>query len=192
MKKILFAAALFSSIFLGGCFGGDDAETAEKKIPGFTPYAAEQFKTQIPEGWETIEPAKFTQNIPVNTLAAFKNNIRHPRFTANVIILKNELTSEISSLDYAKLLERKMANELTAYRILSSDVFKIKVAGQETDTIFLNAEGRESPAADIKRFMQVSAVKGTSAFVALGAYDISENEETVKKLNTMLREFEVK
>lgn len=191
MKKILFAAALFSTIFLGGCFGGDETETAEKKIPGFAPYAAEGFKTQIPEDWEVVSPAKFTQNIPANTLIAFKNNIRNPRFTANVIILKNALTAEILSLDYAKLLERKMANELTAYRILSSDVQKINVGDQETDTILLHAEGRESPEADVKRFIQVSAVKGASAFVALGAYDIGENEETVKKITTILTELKL-
>jgi len=53
-------------------------------------------------------------------------------------------------------------------------------------------EGKERPDADLKRFMQISAVREKTAYSVLGSYLATEKEDLAKKIETVVRNFEVK
>lgn len=193
MKKSLALIFIGATVLLGGCLGGGDKEKdSVKKIEGFHTYETEEFRIQAPDDWETLTPLNFASNISKNTIAAFRSNLRNLSFTPNIIILKNELSSEISSADYSKALADKLKNSLSAYREILVEKFNIMVSGKETESIFLHAEGRERPDADLKRFMQISGVKEKAAYNVLGAYLATGDEGLAKKIETVVRSFEVK
>lgn len=184
MKRASFAI-IGISLLLTGCFGSStDTKATEKTLEGFHSYSTEEIKLQIPNDWEVLTPK--------NTLVAFRSNIRNPMYTANVAIIRNELPAEASTLDYAKILYEKVKSELTEFHEILAEQIKTHVKGSETDTLFTVFEGRESPDADLKRFMQVSAVSGKKAYIATGSMLASEDEGVSKMLETMVRSFEVK
>lgn len=193
MKKSLVAITLAVSILLSGCFGSSEPKApSEKKIEGFNVYSVEEFSIQVPDEWETLAGVNLPSNAPKNTLIAFRSNIKNPRFTANAVIIKNELAQEISSLEYAKMLRQKTADSLFDFHEILTEQTKIVVVGQETDTILFVAEGRDATDQDLKRFMQISTVKGKTSYVAAASFLNEEGEATSKKLETMMRNFEVK
>lgn len=182
MKKILLACLLILVPLLSGCFGGGDNENViDKTVEGFHIYSTNEVSLLIPDEWEILTPVKFKSDVPKNTLMAFRNNIQNEKFTANVIIMKNELSEEgVLTADYAKTLQQKMKEEL-------SGVNEIQV-----EDIFYYVEGREQPENELKKFMQISAVKGKNAYIALGAFLATDTEDTAKKIETMIRSFGVK
>ncbi|MBI4994179.1 hypothetical protein HZC21_00840 [Candidatus Peregrinibacteria bacterium] len=195
MKKILIGFAVASSIILSGCFGNSDSsKPSDKKIEGFHVYATEEFEMQIPDEWEIFTPDKFASNISKNTLIAFRNNVKNEKFTANVVVIKNELMQEqeISTSDYAKSLRQKMSQDLSSYSEILTEQPKIFINGKENETVFLYASGRQQPEGELKNFMQISAVKAKTAYIALGAFLENDSKEVAKKIETMIRSFEVK
>lgn len=190
---MFIAITIGASFLLAGCLGSNDSKTpSEKKIEGFHVYTAEEFSIQVPDEWETLSGAGLPGNTPKNTLIAFRSNIKNPRFTANVALIKNDFAQEIIPLEYAKMLRQKTIDGLFDFREILTEQTKIMIAEQETDTILFIADGREATDQDLKRFMQISAVKGKTAYVAVGSFLAEEGEGTAKKLETMMRNFEVK
>lgn len=184
MKRVSFIF-IGISLLLTGCFGSStDTKATEKTLEGFHSYATEEIKLQIPDDWEVLTPE--------NTLVAFRSNIRNPMYTVNVVIIKNELAAEIGTLDYAKILYEKVKGELTGFHEILAEEIKTHVKGSETDTLFTVFEGRESPDADLKHFMQVSAVSGKKAYIATGSMLAADGEGVSKMIETMVRSFEVK
>lgn len=196
MKKIYFS--LIIPFLLAGCFGGsEDLTPSDKKTEGFHSYSTGEFSMQIPDEWEVVTAEKFQSNVPQNTLIAFRNNVKDEKFTANVVVIKNDLPQEqtLSSLDYAKSLHQKMSQDLSSYVEIAVEQMKIFVDGKENETVFLYALGREQPESEIKKFIQISAVKGKTAYIALGSMLSTENEMNTaltEKIVTMIRSFEVK
>lgn len=181
------------TLLLSGCFGSSDNKApSEKKIEGFHVYSTEEFSIQVPDEWETLTSVNFSSDTPKNTLLAFRSNIRNPKFTANVAIVKNELSEEILGLDYAKVLRQKTADSLADFHEILTEPTKFMVSGKETDTILFAANGREATDQNLKRFMQISGTKGKTAYIAIGSMLSDEGEDTGKRIETMLRNFEVK
>lgn len=181
MRKKFLVALLSFAVLLSGCFGkDDDKKDAGKKIEGFHSYETEEFRTQVPDGWETLTPQNLPNQVANNILVAFRNNVRNPLFTANAVIVKNEVAEETSPEDYAKALAEELKNSLTGYREI------------QIEPPFYHVEGRERPDADLKRFMQISAVREKTAYTVLGSYLTTEKEDLAKKIETVVREFEVK
>lgn len=180
---------------LAGCFGNSETPTAsDKRLEGFHSYSTGEFSMQIPDEWEVVTPEKFQSNIPQNTLIAFRNNVKNEKFTANVVVIKNDLLQEqeISSLDYAKSLHQKMSQDLSGYVEIAIEQMKNFLDNKENETVFLYIAGREQPESEMKKFMQISAVKGKTAYIALGAALENENEDAMKKIETMVKSFEIK
>lgn len=178
---------------LSGCFGGSTKkDVVTKKIEGFHSYATEEFAIQIPDEWETLDRVDFKSDTPKNTIVSFRSNLRDPKFTPNIVIIKNELTEDVKSSDYAKALEQKLANSLTSYQQILVQEDKTVVGGQEQDTMFAHLEGRDSPTADLKRFFQKAGVKGKTAYVVMGACLSSAGDGAFKKIESAVRSFEVK
>lgn len=190
MKKLLLALAI--PLLLTGCFGSTATPTTTPSTTGFTSYANDEFKLQVPNDWETLMPINFKSEVPTNTVVAFRNNIRDPKFTANVAIIKNTLSQTVATLDYAKALYQKTSDEVTSFKEILTEEMNIMVAGKETRTILHVLEGREAPDKDSKRFFQITGVKGKTAFIAIGSMLATDTDVTAKKLEAMVRSFEVK
>lgn len=190
LKRIFIVALV--SLLLTSCFSSDDAPVAGDAPDGYHAYATQEFKLHIPDAWEILTPTHFTSAVPKNTLVAFRNNIKGASFTANVVVVKNLLPEEISSRDYAQAVARKFAGELTNFKELEVKEDSINVGGTPKATLFIFAEGRETPTADLKHYVMGSGVKEKNAFVVLGAFLANEPEETVEKMNTMVKSFEIK
>lgn len=193
MKKLFLTITVVASVLLTGCFGSSESKApSEKKIEGFHVYSVDEFSIQVADEWETLSGVNLPSNAPKNTLIAFRSNIKNPRFTANAALIKNDLAQEISTLEYAKMLRQKTIDGLFDFHEILTEQTKIVVAGQETDTILFVAEGRDATDQDLKRFMQISTVKGKTAYVAVGSFLSEEGEGMAKKLETMMRNFEIK
>lgn len=193
MKKItLFCLISLVSLSLTGCLGSSSKPAGAKALDGYTLYDGADFTMQVPKDWEIISDAKFRSDMPKGTVVAFRNNVRDVRFTANIAVIKNNLTEAISSLDYSKALQKKVSNDLGAYKEYSADKTKINIAGKEEDSLYLYFEGRENADSDVKRFMQFSGVKGKTAYIVTGAFLWSEGVGMEKKLDTAIKSFLVK
>lgn len=193
MKKIaLFGLVTVISLSLTGCFGSGSNSSATKALDGYSLYDGADFTSQVPKDWETITDAKFRSDMPKGTVIAFRNNVRNMRFTANIAVIKNNLTETVSSLDYAKALQKKVSNDLSGYKELAADKTKISIGGKEEESLYLYFEGRENADSDVKRFMQFSGVKGKTAYIITCAFLWSEGEGMEKKLDTAIKSFAVK
>lgn len=190
MRSKLFII-IASLALLTGCFGST-TPTTEKAAEGFHYYATDTFRIQIPDEWEVVRPEMFKSDVPKNTLSAFRSNLRNARFTANVAVIVNDAPKDVVSLDYAKALYTKVQDVLNDAKEVSVETIKIPVNGAATETLFTVNEGRETSSADLKRFFSVSGVKGEKAYAAVGSMLPSEGDATAKKLETIVRSFEVK
>lgn len=185
MKKSQLVISITVVALLSGCLGGDSEPKARADImEGFHIYETEGFLIQAPDQWEVLTEVNFESTTPKNTLVAFRNNIRNALYTANVVVVRNELPEAVEGLDYAKALVQKTARSLTSFREISNEQMK--------DTIFFRSEGRESPDQDLKQFMQLSAVKAKTAYVVLGSGLATEDIDTLKKIEDTVKSFEVK
>lgn len=194
MKKTLAVIMLILPL-LTGCFGGGDDKTGQdamQEIPGYTIYDSGEFALQVPNEWETLTAVNFKSDTPANTLVAFRSNMRNPKFTANVAVARNELAAEISTHDYARGLYQKISDDLMEFKSLALEENKIYVSGIEHDSLFIYIEGRNSADSDTKRFMQISGAKGNNAYIVIGAFLPEENENTINKVEKMVRSFRIK
>lgn len=178
-------------VLLSGCFGGGDENKTTDQATGFHPYETSEFRVNIPNEWEVLTPLNFTSDIPKNTVVAFRHNVKNPRFTTNGAIVKNEISQEVPSLDYAKALHQKIATDLGSYKELVAEQTEIKVGGKPVATLLLSIEGRETPEADLKRFIITTAVEGKNAYTMVGAF-LAGDEAVAATIETMVRSFEVK
>lgn len=194
-KTIIYLLILASAFLLTGCFGSNNSSEITNVEEGFKLYENDEFSIQIPNEWETIPPLNFRTDIPKNTVVAFRNNIRNDVFTANVAVVKNELANEISTSDYAKALRQKMANELSSFREIQMGTTNITISDNPAETLYIFVEGRETPEADLKRFIQIVGVKGKTSYIAIGSFltvPAQESEAVASKIETMIRSFVIK
>lgn len=182
---------IVSQVLLTGCFSSN-SNTGPKKIEGFHLYESAELSIQVPNDWELFTPVNFKSDMPKNTVIAFRNNLRNVKFTANVVIVKNSLTDKISSADYAKALHEKVQNSLSSYKELAAEKRNLLIGGQDTESLFTDATGRSAEDADIRRYMQIAAVKDKNAYVVTGAMSPTEDQSIVDKITTAIGSFEVK
>lgn len=192
MKKPLAIATLLLSISISGCFGSGDSDIDKAPSEKFHIYSTGEISLNIPNEWEVLTSNNFTSSVPPNTVLAFRNNVKNPKFTANVAIIKNPIPLPAATTDYAKLLYEKTSRELKSFSLLQQENIQITIDGKPTDTLFSYFEGRETAQADLKKFMQISAVKDKTAYVALGAFLADDNSGTANVIATMVRSFAVK
>ena len=195
MKKMSIISVVLASVLLSGCFGitsiTGSGGSGIQAVEGYTIYDGSSFKILVPAGWEIITERDLRSSMGQNVVAAFRNNVRNPEFTANVVIVKNVLTGEAKTIDYEKALYEKIKNSLSSFKELAYDTTQVRVGGTMTDTLFTDVQGREGPDRDLKRFMHLSGVAGTTAYVAAGSMLVGESVDTAKKIETMIRSFEV-
>jgi len=190
MKIKLLILIAVSQLLLIGC--GNNANTGPKKIEGFHLYESAEFSIQAPNDWDVLTPVNFKSDMPKNAVLAFRNNLKNAKFTANVVIVKNSLTEKILSADYAKALHERVKNSLSSYKELAAEKRNLLIGAQDTESLFTDAKGRTSEDSDIRRYMQISAVKEKTAYVVTGAMSAAEDQAIVDKITTAIGSFEVK
>lgn len=197
MKKIFLSIIAISAILLAGCFGSSSnppPSVATNVIAGFHIYETPDFKLQIPDGWEVLTPLNFMGGTPPNTVVAFRSNIRNPRFTPNIAIVKNDLPADMSTDDYAKTLRQKISNELISYKETAAQQINVNISDKPAESLFMHVEGKEAAEADLKRFMEIPAVKGKAAYIAIGSFlaNVADTDANATKMETIIKSFEVK
>jgi len=188
MKRFLLS--ILCLLVLSGCSDGGDVVEVTPVNTHY--YATKDFRILIPDEWEIIEPNRFTSQTPVNTLIAFRNNVRNENFTANVVIITNALQQTISTTDYSRLLLQKLKTELIGYTELQVENIPITIGAGLENTLFSFIEGREGSNSDVKRFMQSSGVKEKNAYIAIGSFLSDDLEATAQTIEKMIRSFEIK
>lgn len=165
---------------LTGCFGGEEDAGNIEVGAGKKLYEDPNFSIVIPDDWETITRADFTSNVPGSTVVAFRNNIRHEDFTANLSVSHNILEKEISLADFANSVMSRQKNSLLSFN---------QVSNEEDIYTF---EGKQNASDPIVRFRQRFAVSGKSGFIVTAAYISDEDENVVNELQEMLDSFSLK
>lgn len=186
MRKMSIISVSFASLLLSGCLGIESITGSNdgiKVIDGYKIHDDLGFKILVPDGWE------ISKNKDV--VVAFRNNVRNPVFTANVVVVKNTLPGTVHGLDYAKALNEKVKKNLSSFQEVTYDETQVRVGEVWIDSLFTDAQGREGPDRDLKRFMHLSGVSGSTAYVVAGSMLVGEGEDTIKKMETMIRSFEV-
>lgn len=195
MKKAFLPLVISTILILSGCFDSSNQNPDDRTAEGFHIYETNEFKIQVPDDWETLTPLGFKSDMPRNAIGAFRSNLKNARFTPNVIIVKNELSDDISTSDYAKTMRQKITGDLISFREILTEKTNVTVAGASIETLYIYVEGRDKLDSDIKRFIQISAVKGKTAYIAIGAFltvPAQESDAAASKIGTMIRSFEVK
>ena len=196
-RKILIAVLLGTSmLFVTGCFESETPDTTEpdtSQEQSQNNYQGADFSIYVPEAWEKIEKKDFTSEIPAGTEIVFRNNVKNEDFTANVNITKNTtLTNPISSADYAKQAVSNLKASMFNFNEIKRETAKILIGGTETETIYLAFEGKRNENENQVQFLQIYATKGQAGYIVTGAFSETEEELVVKKVDAMVRSFEVK
>lgn len=188
--RIRLAIVLILPIALSGCF--HSAQEPEIAQTGTHMYATEEFRLEIPNEWEILTSKDFTSTASPGTVVAFRSPVRNARFTANVVVIRNTLSTEIKTLDYAKFLRQRLAQDLSNYAAVGQEEVQMNVSGIATPTLLIKSSGSESPQADVKIFAHKAGVKGLSAFVIASAHRPDEQENIISDVERMVSSFEVK
>lgn len=190
MKKTLIILATIT-LFLASCGSDIPDPNQDKAGKGYIAFESSDITLQYPEEWDAIAQKDFTSEIPEGTLAAFRSPKKDTQFVPNIGILKNDLPREISSLDYAKGLIQKHASNLLNYKEISRREIDISVGDKSFPSLFVVFEGKEKEEAEIKEFVQISAVKKKTAFIATGAYLKTDAESMREAVENAIKSFKV-
>ena len=191
---------LASMVFLAGCFGGDEEvveeENTESEIEAQDTsgnnFEGPDFTIFAPEEWEVIKKEDFTSDVPAGTVVVFRNNVKNDQFTANANITKNTIPGTITSGDYAKQAISNLKASMFNFKEIKRESTVINVDGKGVSTIYLAFEGKRKENENTVQFLQKYAVKGHIGYIITGAFLGSEEELVVKKVDAMVRSFEVR
>ena len=193
MKKLHALLAL--SLILTSCGGtsdsGDpDADESDSDNYRFIEYKTSDFIIEKPEDWETIN--SFTSEYPDGIRAAFRDNLKDGDFVANVTVIREENTENLTSFDamQEKLGEHK--DHLLDYALVSEEELTLSVGGGESKTTLFTFTGKNENSGEVLEFMQLALAKGDHMYLVTATYDPQEDEFTVERMLTMMESFELK
>lgn len=189
-KKILGLTLITTGILLTGCFGTDDTGTVpapDDTSSQTKTYTNSEFSIKFPASWDVIDPRDFTSEIPPETVIALRNNIKNDTYTANINIVKNNLQTTKSSLDYAKEVLNRQKTGLLDYKETKREIVKIIVSGQPQETYYTEFEARLNQTDPVIKFAQTYAVKDRAGYIAMGAYSLQENSVVIEQVNTSVK-----
>lgn len=192
MKKLL-ATTLLTSLLLSGCGGSSsvtDVSTDDSSTARYVTYKTSDFNIDVPDTWETIN--NFTDDYPAGLRIAFKNNVQNTVFTANVTVVREENTSELTSADYSQMKLQNHDEHLLNYQLQSQEELTLTVAGADSATLLNTFTGKNSIDGPTLEFMQLVLCKADRAWVVTATYRTDEDEATVTQMETMLNSFAVR
>ncbi len=148
---------LFAAV-LAGC--GDESDpTANLKL-----YEGGEFTININPNWKIITQSDFYAEIPKETVVAFTSPEAYDGFFINVNVVKEELTQEASSIDYARANINLSGQNLTDYEKIQEA--QIDLGGQPAMVHIFQA--RLNPTEKLIRFIQLYVTKGKTGYIISG------------------------
>lgn len=180
---------------LSGCFSldGSGSTPTDNNPAGAQSrtYNNNQFSFAFPSSWDVIEPKDFTSDIPRETQVVVRNNIKNDTFTANINIVKNDLQTDKSSLDYAKEILNRQKTGLLDYKETKRELIKLPIGGQDQETYYVEFDARLNATDPVTRFIQTYAVKDRAGFIMMASYSQQENTTVIDQLQKMVKSFRV-
>lgn len=193
MRTAFTSFLLVALLSLGGCFNFS-GEEAQQPEPGgeSSVYQTNDFSINIPADWEVIDENDFTPEVPDETVAVFRNNVKNENFTANVNVVQRGIQSPVTSMEYANLVNNRQKSGLVDYRETRKETISIASGDQKEDTYFIAFEARKSSSDPLIRYFQTYGVRGNSAYIVTGALSTQENESTVQTVEKIVRSFRLR
>ncbi|MFA5842465.1 MAG: hypothetical protein WC882_02220 [Candidatus Gracilibacteria bacterium] len=186
-----FAACLLATLafLLPGCGDGDTATTEPisqiEPIAFYRAIEIQDLGMQVPENWETI--TEFSSQYPKNTLVAFRNNVQDHDFIANINVVQNPVTEGTQSADYALTMLNTLSGQLVNFKKISQTDFNVNIAGTSVPTYLIEFEGTNDSTEPVRKFIQLYAVKGTTAYIVTGTYDALDTQLAIDQVKQSLK-----
>lgn len=194
MKKIILVSIF--CLLLSGCFGGTPSNTTDNKIvapdENSLIFQNEEFNISFPKEWDVIDKDEFTSNIPESTVVVFRNNVKNESFTPNVNIVRSTITEPIDSLEYGKMVFNRQSMGLTDFREINKIERELIIGGNPTKSTFLVFDARVKPGDSLIRYAQTYAVKKDIAYIITGSFLPDETQNTVQKIENIIKSFALK
>jgi hypothetical protein len=159
IKKTLAAiiVVMFAAV-LSSC-GAQQDPAANLKV-----YDGGLFSINIDPEWKIITESDFYPEVPQETVVAFTTPEAYDGFFINVNVVREDLGSDVSSVDYARANINLAAQNLTDYE---------KVQEAEIDLNGMPAmvhifQARLNPTEKLIRFIQLYAVKNKTGYIVTG------------------------
>jgi hypothetical protein len=193
---ILATISLFS---FTGCFGGEDTPVDTVTPAGFITYEKGDVTITAPEAWEVFTEKDFPTNVPKDTLAVFRNNIKSDIFTANLSISQAEITKGETSKDFSIKSLNAVKNNLVSFQEISREDFQVKkavTAGTEDEildtTTLITFQGRKTVTEPLIIFKQLCIAKTGYGLIITASYLPNDDQSVVIKLDDMLKSLRLK
>jgi len=149
---IMFAAVL------GGCSSKEDVSVSLKTYEGGL------FTININPNWKIITESDFYPEVPQETIVAFTTPEAYDGFFINVNVVKENMNSNVSSIDYARANINLAAQNLTDYE----KVQEAQVDLNGTPGMVHIFQARLNPTEKLIRFIQLYTTKNKTGYIVTG------------------------
>ncbi len=190
-KKLTLTILTLTTLLFTAC-GSTNNNIESNNTEDTSVFETQEFKISRPTIWTTITQKEMTSEVPKGTIVVFRNNIKNETFTANVNVLKREIQTPISSLDFAKQVINRESQGLVNYKEQKKEQIKIKSGDTEDTTLINYFEAKESTNKPTINYIQTYAVKDHSGFIITGAFSKKEEKNTMQIIENIVKSFKVK
>lgn len=194
MKKLIVPAILL--FILSGCFGGGGATTPAEIAPApdesSSLFQNGEFSVLFPKEWDEIDQNEFTSDVPPETVVVFRDNVKNERFTPNANVVRHTLSLPTDSIEYGKLVYNRQSTGLTDFKEISKIERDILIGKQLEKSTLLVFDARIKPGEKLIRYIQTYATKGNLAFIVTGSLLPDETQNTVQKIENIIKSFALK
>ena len=181
-KKITVGLTLFLAVLsLSGC-GGKSADSGLQSYDGGT------FTLSIRPDWQVLAKSDFYSEIPKETQVAFTSPEAYNGFYLNVGVTQENLTSELSSIDYGRANINRAGRTLTDYK--KTDEAQIDLNGSSALVHVYDA--RLNPTENIIHIVQLYTTKNRTGYIVTGAMPLDTDQTTRDQIGAMVTSFRLK
>lgn len=183
IKKTLavLAIVMFTAV-LNGCGSDGSAETNLQLYEGGV------FTIGINPDWKIITQSDFYPEVPKETIVAFTTPEAYDGFFINVNVIKEDLASEVSSIDYARANINLAAQNLTDYEKVQEAPIDL---GGIPGMVHIYV-ARLNPTEKLIRFIQLYVAKGKDAYIVTGGMLPSTPKDIRDQVGAIVTSFRLK
>ncbi len=186
IKKILAVGVIvLVSGLLTACGGDEDTSSDPSTLKT---YDGGLFTIDINPGWQVITESDFYAEIPDEAVVAFTKPEAYDGFFINVNIVQEQLTNEVSSIDYARANINLAAQNLTDYE--KKQEANIDLNGTPAMVHIFTA--RLNPTENLIRFIQLYATQGNTGYIVTGGMPAETPENLRDEVGNVVTSFLLK